>query len=332
MPNLIIRAGSAAGIFPALSGYRAEGVAEEILPDALMTITPLAGESFGSASITHRLFEDFRGQADGAAPSATPLKATGTTWGQTNGEIDTAQGIISDRSWYHSANGVILRADFPMETAGFRGSFWLRSSLSDSQIPSGRSKTSWVEEDNGVGIEFDLAFPTKMGSGSAGWGVAGNDFNLLTGLGPHMPANEWVRFMLSFTVAQGWRYVSAGPTYGVQRYEGTDNVFSLGTTNEQVNRWYFGATTDHAIHYGSMMIHTGAGVNASIELGDAENYDNCDHLYDCDIESWASGSVQAYARIPESILTGSTPLWLHGHKADRSHFNASRLGRAVSLS
>jgi hypothetical protein len=331
MVSLVIRANNAVGLFYTPSGYTAPGVAEAITPDSLMTISPLPGEDFGSADITHRIFEDFRGQTDGASPSSTPVRANNSSWTQTNGEIDTAQGIISDRSWYHSGNGVILKGTWPYTSDGCRYSFWLLSALSDAQIAGGRSKTAWLESDNGVGAEFDLAYPTKMSNGGAGWGSAGNDFNLQTGIGPHLAANEWTRFMAAYSRTLGWKLTSCSPTFGVQIYQGTDNVLAMGTTDEQVNGIFFGATTDPAYHYGGIQVHTGLGVNASIELGDQENYDDCDFLWDCDIVTWGS-QVQAYARIPASVLVGQTPLYLHGHKADRTHFNASRNGRPVSLS
>jgi hypothetical protein len=298
---------SAIGGLDIVGGLTAPGVVGSFAPDALIEILPLSGESFGSVNFNHVLFDDFRGQADGAKPSTTAVVGT---WSSTAGEVDTAYSVLdTGRSWRHPGNNFILRKSFT-PARGFRCSFWLRSaSLSDGQIQGGRSKTAWVMDTaSGYLIDgrLDLAFPTKANNTPGGWVISGNDGNLASLGTPWLPAQEWVRMMFGFDDTYGWRVVRVGETYGVQVHQSSNNPYALFPNSTTVSNVDFGSTTDPEYNYGPIQIHTAdVGVMAAVEIGDAATYGACTKLFDCDIVSW-NGTIRARVRAPSALLASRT--------------------------
>jgi hypothetical protein len=325
MPNIIIRGPSLAGIFSD------NGISGSIVPDGQLRVNALGGEDFGTADITCHLYDDLRGQTAGDTMSTTAV--LGTYLNVTTSARVSADNPLFDtgRSMLHDGAG-IARMTFP-NSPGFRGSFWIYSVTDTGITTGGRSKTSWVMTDSDGASEtldqkLDLAFPTKHFTTNTGWGVAGNDYNLILSVGQWFMAGEWARAMFSFSHTDGWRLKLVSPSVGQTIREGAESVFEIDpqTIEAYVNRWELGATTDPTVYYTGIMCHYGSGSNACVEIGDALNYDDCTQFFDCQIDAWTPTAIDLTIRAPASALTGG---YLHIRRADRTHVN-SGIGRALS--
>jgi hypothetical protein len=330
MVNLVVTARDAIGLYPESSGLSASGVTGDIEADSLITLTPLGGETFGTADIQCVLFDDFRGQTNGARLS---LNAVLGTWNNNSvsATCSTDQSKLgSGRSYYHPGSGVM---NFNFEPSqGFRGSFWMYTPTDPANVTGGRSKTSWVMDTNGgssTGPEIDLAWPTKHYTQDYGWGISGNDFNLQLSIGRWLYGAEWGRAMFSFSWENGWRCVLVAPTAGMLQVSKTENVFRFDaeTTSTTVDWWKFGSTTDPTYYFDGIMCHTGMGANACVEIGDAQQYTECIDLFDLQINSWESEEIQAVIRAPSAFLTAGK--YIHIHDANRNHIGGG-LGRLIS--
>jgi hypothetical protein len=309
----------------------AEGVDGTIGEDANVTINTLSGQNFQAATTSTVLYDDFRGQSNGANASTTAVVGTWQSM-STAGDVSSVQGGYAGRSYWHPSTGT-MRFDFTPST-GFRGSFKLFSpAASDAQIEGGQSKTAWVMDTaNGYADPafLDMAFPTKMGNSASTWGVAGNDYNLQTNIGPHLPAGEWVYFEFSFAPSTGWRFTSCSATFGLQIDEGAQNVYTVdaAVNSTTVDNWDLGSTTFHDYYYTEIHCHTGSGANAKVHITDAENYLDSSVIYDCDINSWTSSEIDVTLRCPQAFLESGSA-HIHVIRPDRTHFN-SNIGRQIS--
>lgn len=182
-------------------GLGASGVTGTIADDQQVTIAWDGANGFGTDGPTIELYDDFRNGVDGVAHVLTdPIIGD---WDARPGTplVDDAQSLNKGKSLAIIQDNTSAQIQFAF-TAGVTEFFlcaWRRCTIGDKYHYSGQLKENWILDQSGSfggDDEYDLIFPNSNGSGSGGWGMAGNDGSRIGKWTEDTDRNIWHRYVV----------------------------------------------------------------------------------------------------------------------------------------
>lgn len=295
-----------AGFAPSSASYSVNAP-NGFVDRAVITVSKQGG-GFGTGP-SQVLFDSF----DGTPGSDVSLTATKGSWSS----FGTYRPKVSDEAAHSGSTSALVSYEASSSTriakylfqpaTEFFVSFWMRSTVADSQIVSGQAKLNWIMDgDSGFSSSgFDLCSPTW----SSGWAVGGNSNQWTWGgdFGSFMPANEWIRWASwgksNGASPQTYWLQGIGATNGqrVRNVVTREQTFfgsSASTSFNQINvpgylNLYRDLTPDgtRKMWYDDVYIAVGTNSAARFEVGEAATYSSCKELSICPHQGWSDSQV-----------------------------------------
>lgn len=311
MPTLIIRAASAAGIFP--TGLSGSGISGTIAYGNRITIS---GSGFGSGS-TVVLFDDFEDGVDGEDIGLTsPYIGSWSSYNNAShptysATLPNTGSLCMFAKNAAEENARTLNLIFSARTEFFM-SFWRKYSVAPTAITVGQCKETWMMDGPGAfnSSAYDMCWPTRSSIGGTSVVIAGNDFNQSIGFNNMWYANEWARF-----AAWGKSNGASPMNFFIQSVNQTGGYQQR--TSASINSAFFGSTTSSTfdrVNVPGYYSETGwsaywdnfffATNPARVEVGDSSTYTSCRRLHIVPHVSWSSTQIEADIR--SDVTAGDT--------------------------
>jgi hypothetical protein len=282
------------------------GFAGDLSPGGSGVLSPLPGKSFGSADVSHSLYADFDGESDGATPNSS---ATVGTWSRidANAVISTTYSKTGGASFGYGPGSSRIIGHTWTPTVGARLSYQVRSALAAAEISGGGWKFNWLLENSdayqGPNLQYNICWPTKSYAAADGFSIAGNGVsgsaNIDMGFGEIVAADEWIS-ILAAMCPDGWRFLSASPTFGLLEIVNGENQYdyfanTVGTV-QQLN--FGGAPPDGDCWYDMINVHVGADTLGAVLVADTQDFSQCTYFYEAQLDSWDSSAIDLTWRVP----------------------------------